>query len=50
MNFYFGQEKILKVGWDDEEAKYLGERVESFEIAIDEQLIGAELYYSQSSF
>jgi hypothetical protein len=32
------------VGWDDDDVKKWGERVESFEIAADEQLIGADLY------
>ncbi len=45
MNFYSGQETIVKVGMNDIAVKgnHSG-RVESFEIAADEQLIGAELY------
>ncbi len=46
MNFYSGQETLVKVGvnkCDDEIVKLFGGRVESFEIAADERLIGAEL-------
>jgi hypothetical protein len=32
------------VGEDDDEVKRIGGRVEIFEIAADEQLIGAEIY------
>ena len=32
------------MGYTDEDVKKYGGRVESFEIAADEQLIGAELY------
>ncbi len=45
MNFYSGQETLVKVGDDDDYVKYFGGRVEIFEIAADEQLIGAELYH-----
>ncbi len=46
INFYSGQETLAKVGWsDDDFVKSLGGRVEIFEIAADEQLIGAELYH-----
>ncbi len=45
MNFYSGQETLLQVGDDDDGyVKIYGGRVEIFEIAADEQLIGAELY------
>ncbi len=49
MNFYSGQETLLQVGESYYEwvEKY-GGRVESFEIAADEQLIGAELYYGDN--
>ena len=48
INFYSGQETLVKVGWrndkvKDEIVKMFGGRVESFEIAADERLIGAEL-------
>ncbi len=33
------------MGWNDDDVKEYGGRVESFEIADDEQLIGAELYH-----
>jgi hypothetical protein len=46
MNFYSGQETIGKVGEpNDDDVKKYGNRVEIFEIADDEQLIGAELYH-----
>ncbi len=45
INFYSGHETLVKVGWDDDYVKRNGRRVESFEIAADEQLIGAELYH-----
>ena len=46
INFYSGTETLLKVGWeDDDEVKEYGGRMETFEIAADEQLIGAELYH-----
>ncbi len=44
INFYSREEKILKIGMDDDEVKTEGGRLEIFEIADDEQLIGAELY------
>ena len=47
MNFYSGQETLVKVGKDDEWVKRHVGRVESFEIAADEQLIGAELYHGE---
>ncbi len=45
MNFYSGRETLVKVGKDDYDVKKHGGRVESFEIAADEQLIGAELHH-----
>ncbi len=46
MNFYSGQEKLVQVGsLDDKQVKEFGVRVETFEIAADERLIGAELDY-----
>ncbi len=45
INFYSGQETLVQVGWNDDGVKEYGGRVESFEIADDEQLIGAELYH-----
>ena len=47
INFYSGQETLVKVGMDDYDVKKRGKRVESFEIAADEQLIGAELYHGE---
>ena len=43
INFYSGQERLVGVGWSDELVKYHKGRVEIFEIAADERLIGAEL-------
>ena len=47
INFYSGEEKLVRVGSDDEEVKELGGRVESFDIADDERLIGCELSESK---
>jgi hypothetical protein len=47
MNFYSGDELLVKVGEDYDSVKRWGSRVESFEIAADEQLIGAELYHGE---
>ncbi len=46
-NFYSGDELLVQTGYDndDDRVKRYGGRVESFEIAADEQLIGAELYH-----
>ncbi len=42
MNFYSGDELLVQTGLDDDDyVKEYGGRVESFEIAADEQLIGA---------
>ncbi len=49
-NFYSGQKRLVKVGNNDDYVKYFGGRVEKFEIAADEQLIGAELYYCDLYF
>ncbi len=49
MNFYSGQETIGKVGDSDFGVADHGGRVEIFEIAADEQLIGAELYLAGNS-
>ena len=48
INFYSGQEKLVQVEEDDDwyVKKYVG-RIESFEIADDERLIGAELDYEK---
>ncbi len=46
INFYSGQETLVQVGsLDDKQVKEFGVRVETFEIAADERLIGAELNY-----
>ncbi len=51
MNFYSGQETLLKVGgYTDWYVKEHGGRVESFEIADDESLIGCELDFDESRF
>ena len=48
--FYSGQEILVQVGEDDDYVKRWGERVESFEIAGDEQLIGCELDFCKDYF
>jgi hypothetical protein len=51
MNFYSGQETLVQVGYtDDDYVKNHGGRVESFEIAYNEQLIGCELTYCNMYF
>ncbi len=49
INFYSGQERLVEVGGynDDYDVETWGGRVETFEIAADEQLIGAELYHGE---
>jgi hypothetical protein len=48
MNFYSGDELLVQTGLDDDDyVKFWGGRVEIFEIAADEQLIGAELYHGE---
>ncbi len=43
INFYSGQETLVKVGWrNDDDVQNYGGRVEIFEIASDEQLIGCK--------
>ncbi len=48
INFYSGKETLVQVGEDDNN-KVNGVK-ESFEIAADEQLIGAELEYARIYF
>ena len=43
INFYCKEERLVIVGWDDENVLQFGERKEIFEIADDEELIGCEL-------
>ncbi len=50
MNFYSGQEILVQVGEDDSWVKREGGRVEKFEIARDEQLIGCELTFCKDFF
>ena len=44
IKFFSGEELLCTVGGSDDDVKKYGGRVESFEIAADEQLIGAELH------
>ncbi len=44
INFYHGEERLVAVFWSDNFVKRDGARVEVFEIAEDEQLIGCELH------
>ncbi len=51
MNFYSGQETLVQVGaYDDDFVENYGGRVESFEIADDESLIGCELDFDEVCF
>jgi len=50
INFYSGQETLVKVGDNDAWVKKFCGRVEIFEIAADEQLIGAEIYVYKGFF
>jgi hypothetical protein len=50
INFYSGQETLVKALADDRYLKNGGGRVEIFEIAADEQLIGAEIYAEEGFF
>ena len=50
INFYSGQERLVTVGLSDEDVEDFGGRVETFEIADYEQLIGCELYHSKLYF
>ena len=43
INFYSGEEKLVRVGYDDWYVKPYAGRVEIFDIAADERLIGCEL-------
>jgi hypothetical protein len=47
INFYSGQERLVGVFLDDDYVKKDARRVELFEIADDEQLIGAQLYHGK---
>ena len=44
INFFSGEELLCYVGYTDDEVKRNGGRVITFEIAADEQLIGATVY------
>lgn len=44
INFYSGEERLVLVGCSDDWVS-LDDRVETFEISADEQLIGCELSY-----
>ena len=44
IKFFSGEELLCRVGCSDDYVKSWGGRVVAFEIAADEQLIGAELY------
>ena len=43
INFFSGEERLVTVGMDDDYVKKYRRRVEKFEIADDEQLIGCQL-------
>ncbi len=48
INFYSGQETLIKVGMDDSRVQEYGGRVETFEITSDEQLIGCQFNHSEN--
>ena len=50
MNFYSGQETLVQMGNYDWNVKKYGGRVEIFEIADDESLIGCELDFDEVCF
>ena len=50
INFFSGEELLCRLGRDDYYVKLCGGRVVTFEIAADEQLIGAELYNDENYF
>ena len=50
ISFYSGRETLIKVGLDEDFVKSGGGRVEKFEIADDEQLIGCELNSIDGNF
>ena len=47
INFYSGQETLVKVGNNDDYVKYFGGRVEIFEISGEERLIGCIINLSE---
>ena len=50
INFYCGSQTLIQVGYWHEYVKYHGGRMESFDIADGEQLIGCELEFSKDCF
>ena len=50
IKFFSGEELLCRVGYSDEDVEIYGRRVVTFEIAADEQLIGAELYDDRDIF
>jgi hypothetical protein len=50
INFYSGTETLVQVGYPYDFVKEVGGRMETFEIAADEQLIGAELYHGPDGY
>ena len=50
INFFSGKELLCRVGDTDGYVEDFGGRVITFEIAADEQLIGAELYNNKHWF
>jgi hypothetical protein len=50
INFYSGTETLVQVGYPYDVVKEVGGRMETFEIAADEQLIGAELYHGPDGY
>jgi hypothetical protein len=50
INFYSGKETLVKVGMDGECVLNIEKRVESFDIADDERLIGCIIHEDKDSF
>ena len=50
INFYHHQQRLVAVGWIDENVRKEGGRVEIVEIADDEQLIGCQLHQYKDDY
>ncbi len=50
INFYSGKETLVKVGMDGKCVLNIEKRVESFDIAYDERLIGSTIHEDKDSF
>jgi hypothetical protein len=51
INFYSGGERLVRVGFYDERAVvFQGNRIETCDIANDEQLVGCKIDYTKEKF